>query len=391
MLHLTSFSFFFLVLGILTSVSLLGVSQVLLIIPALYFAYIAFKNGQLKLPKSTWFLIAFFVMALLSLVFNHSELIRPGKNYGRLKYVAIGILSIYVFRVYLSNATDKVKGFIFNTGLIAIIVVGVVSFYQVFYLGQARAKTLTDTLRYGYGMGMILPVLLGIILRKGMLPFINRKILLASLVLGFTSLYLTYTRGAFLGLICALPFVIYFWNKKKGLVAFGLGAIFVAFLGGFYLFGSGEIGNRFISSRHNSSDSVRFTQWEAAYNAWTEKPILGIGFSDFINQEQEVKARYGIAHQDYKGHAHNILLETLAGTGLLGLLAFMGWLVAWSYEMFKASSVVAGAFIPFIVSLFVSGQFEVVLDANNASLIFMVYALSIALKEHESLTDQPLR
>ncbi len=383
MLHLTTLSLLFLVLGVFTSVSLLGASQVLLVGPALYFTYRSFKDVHFKLPKSAWFLIAFFGIALLSLIFNHSELIKPGKNYGRLKYLAFGFISIYLFRAYLSNASDKIKGLILNSGLFAISVVGLICLYQIFYLDQIRAKTLTDTLRYGYGMGMILPVLLGISLRKYVIPMVNRKLLFSSLVLGFIGLYLTYTRGALLGLLCALPFVIYFWNKKKGLVAFGVGAVVLVFLGGFYLFGSGEIGNRFISSRHNSSDSVRFTQWEAAYKAWTEKPLLGIGFSDFINQEQAIKVKHGIRHQEYKGHAHNIYLETLSGTGLLGLLAFLAWLITWTYEMIKANNDIAGTIVPFIVAFSVSGQFEVVLDANNASMIFMVYALSVVLKEKQ--------
>lgn len=390
MLHLTTAALFLQLIGIFASVSLIGIGQAFLLLPMLYYFYLALKSKELRLSRSTWALIAFILVCTLSIVVNTEAIVKPGKSLGKLRYMAFGILSIPLLKHYILNVSSKTKQFLLYSLLTVISIIGFVCFYQVFWLGMDRAKTLTDTLRYGYGIGMVLPILLFTWLKGSLDHLLNRKILILASALGFCSLYLTLTRGAMLGFICALPLVIIYWNRRKGGVAFALCGTIVLGLGGFYLFGSGEIGNRFISSRKNSSDSVRFTQWEAAYRAWSEKPVLGIGFSDFINQEQKIKEKYGIAHADYKGHAHNILLETLAGAGILGLMSFLLWIGLWSLEVIKTPKL-SGYFIPYLVAFFVSGQFEVVFDANNATFLFMFFGLFQALASIDRrVTDQRL-
>lgn len=40
---------------------------------------------------------------------------------------------------------------------------------------------------------------------------------IAALMIGFMVVYLTYTRGALLGFLCGLPFVLYYYRAKLGL------------------------------------------------------------------------------------------------------------------------------------------------------------------------------
>ena len=382
--NLFAASLFLLAAGIFTSVTILGGQQVLLVVPAFYFMYQAHKSGELKLSKSSWFLISFIGVALLSLFFNYPDLGRPIKNFGQLKYPMMGVLSVFAFSQFFAVASDKKKTFLIHTFVFSILLVGLICLYQKIVLDLPRAKSLTDTLRYGYGMGMILPLLLGLILKPNVLPSVNRKLIIAAFILGLSGLYVSFTRGALLGFICAVPFVIIFWKKKAGIIAFICSSLVVAGLGGFYFFGSGEIGNRYISSKDNKSDSIRRSQWESAYLGWKEKPVLGLGYSNFINRCLDIKQKYSLPHQDYKGHAHNVFLEVLVGTGLIGLFFFLGWFFFWIYEVYKSGPELAGLVIPFLVAFFVSGQFEVLLDANNASMIFSLYAVSMACRKKAS-------
>ena len=378
-------SFFLLAGGIFTSVTVLGGQQVLLIAPACYFIFRAYNSGELKFSKSSWFLVGFFLISLFSLILNLSDLAKPAKNFGQLRYLLAGVLSVLAFDHFIKITNKKRQAFLVHTFLFSILGVGLICLYQKIFLHQPRAKSLTDTLRYGYGMGMILPVLLGVMLRPQLFKMVNRKLLFASFVFGLCGLYVSFTRGALLGFICAVPFVLIYWKKKAGIIAFVCSGLLVGALGGFYLFGKGEIGNRYISSMNNKSDSMRRSQWESAYLGWKERPVIGLGYSNFINHCIELKQKYSLSHQDYKGHAHNVFLEILVGTGVLGLLFFLGWFFFWFHEMYKSSTELAGLVIPFMVAFFVSGQFEVVLDANNATMIFAFYALSMACKKQESL------
>src|SRR5690606_15102971 len=134
----------------------LSAYQILLALPLIYYTAMAFKNGEWQLPKSAWILLAFTVVALISLVLNHDLLPKPGKNYGRLKYFLFGICGIFVLRVWLQEASAKTKKIVASTFLVSLIVAGLVALYLFFFSGQARVRGLTDTMRYGYGSAMAL-------------------------------------------------------------------------------------------------------------------------------------------------------------------------------------------------------------------------------------------
>lgn len=378
MTKLTTVALFFLAAGYFTSVSILSVYQVLFAIPLAYYCYLAIKNKQIKLPVSAWFLIAFTAIALLSLVINYEYIPKPSKNFGRLKYFVYGIAGIFVFRVWLKEVSDKAKSILTYTFFLSIVVAACYAMYNLTISIDGRAKGLTDTMRYGYGSAMILLMMLSMILHhKNFEKWFNWKIAIGIFVVGFVGMYITYTRGALLGFLCGIPFVLYFYKPKLGLTLGGLAVAAVLGLVGVYLFGSGNYQSRFLVSKNNGSDHIRRSQWKAAIIATKEKPVLGWGLSNFHSQLKRIKNDYDLDAKEYNdAHAHNLFLEIAAGTGVVGLLAFLGWLVSWAIEAFRAKGMYRALIVPFGVAFVVSSQFEVTFDANNASMIFFLYALS---------------
>lgn len=380
MTKLTTVALFFLAAGYFTSVSILSVYQVLFAIPLAYYLYLAVKNKQFKLPGSAWFLIAFTAIALLSLVINYEYIPKPSKNFGRLKYFIYGLAGIFVFRVWLKEVSDKAKSILTYTFFLSIVVAASYAVYNLTQSVDGRAKGLTDTMRYGYGSAMILLMLLSMILHhKNFEKWFNWKIAVGVFVIGFIGMYITYTRGALLGFLCGIPFVLYFYKPKLGLTLGGLAVLAVLGLVGVYLFGSGNYESRFLVSKNNSSDHIRRSQWQAAIIATKEKPVLGWGLSNFHSQLKRIKNDYDLDAKDYNdAHSHNLFLEIASGTGIVGLLAFLGWLVSWAVEAFRAKGMYRALIIPFGVAFVVSSQFEVTFDANNASMIFFLYGISAA-------------
>ncbi len=66
----------------------------------------------------------------------------------------------------------------------------------------------------------------------------------------------------------------------------------------------------------------RLAHWEAARRMWVQAPWLGIGTGNYAVVYPSVNIR---RWAEPLGHAHNIYLNTLAETGLIGLLAFLGF------------------------------------------------------------------
>ncbi len=380
MIRVTNAALFFLAAGILTSVTILSAYQILFVIPLCYYSYFAIKNKKTALPKSALWLLAFTAVALLSLLLNLDIIPKPSKNFGRLKYYLYGLGGIFVFRVWLVDASDKAKKIIVNVFLASIIIAGLYALWQ-FASGVPRVKGLTDTMRYGYGSAMLLLVLLSSLLhREKIKSWFDSRVGLAAFVIGFLGMYVTYARGGLLGFLCGIPFVLYFYRPKLGLTL-GAGAVLIVMtLGGFYLFGTSPTSSsRYLINKSNNSDQIRRSQWKAAVIAIQERPVLGWGLSNFHSQLKRIKDTYDLDKKDYNdAHAHNLFLEVAAGTGLIGLFLFLGWLIAWAIESFMAGGLNRAMVIPFGVAFVVGSQFEVTFDANNASMIFFFYSLSSA-------------
>ena len=389
---LTTASLFFLAAGILTSVSILSAYQVLFVIPLCYYAFSAFKEKNYRVPPSGLWLLAFVLVALLSLVINFDLIPKPTKNFGRIKYYLYGLGGIFVFRVWLTEATDKTKRLLTNVFLTSIIAAGLWALTQKL-MGEPRPKGFTDTMRYGYGSAMILSSLLSALLhREKIKSWFDHRVGIAAFVIGFIGMYVTYTRGGLLGFLCGVPFAIYFYRAKWG-IAVGAGALAIVLtLGGFYLYGkSSKEGSRFLINKDNNSDQIRRSQWKAAVIAIKEKPILGWGLSNFHSQLKRIKETYDLEKKDYNdAHSHNLFLETASGTGLIGLFLFLGWLISWAWEAFKMGGLVRALVIPFGVAFVVGSQFEVTFDANNASMIFFLYAMSSAALKNSFSPAQDL-
>lgn len=380
---LTTAALFFLAAGILTSVTILSVYQVLFAVPLVYYTVQAFKIHEAKLPKSAYWLLAFILIAFLSLLLNISLVPHPLKNFGRLKYFLFGVGGIYVFRVWAISSSVKTKRFLIHTFLLTIVIAGIYSIWEFVTTG-VRAKSLTDTMRYGYGSAMILLTVLAAILKHFQIQkYVDRHFLIIAWIIGFVGMYVTYTRGALLGFLVGLPVTFYFHRPKLG---FGIGIVALALigvLGGFFLFGNVKQfeGSRFLMTKSNKGDEIRKSQWAAATIAIKEKPILGWGFSNFHSQLKRIKNQYDLPAKDYDdAHAHNLFLEVAAGTGLLGLAIFLGWIMSWAWEVFHSDPLTKILVIPFAVAWIVSSMFEVTFDANNASMIFFIYALSVKAK-----------
>jgi O-antigen ligase len=198
------------------------------------------------------------------------------------------------------------------------------------------------------------------------------------------SLYLTYSRGAMLGVVSGLGVFAVMRSRYlvMGLVAVGLIGAALAF----------SQGNRYV----NFEEPVRGNQWKAATVAFIENPIFGLGFRNFEIQSVELKQRCGMEMDFprivkgietisyFKGHAHNNYIEAFASTGVFGGISLIAFCISWCREVWgNRYSII---FIPLIVAFIVSGFFEnTFYDSEVLNCILLIYLFSqIAISSESS-------
>jgi len=147
-------------------------------------------------------------------------------------------------------------------------------------------------------------------------------------------IFMLQSKAGIFAAILLLIFVGLYWiNRKK--IRYLFSALFIAiflFIPVFLLKNIDIKINRvttFIESLKREKDSdqnrdVRFLIWQNAWNVAIENLPFGVGIGDVhdkLNRAYEVNGLAKLQEKDY--NAHNQYIETLAGTGVLGLLSLL--------------------------------------------------------------------
>jgi O-antigen ligase len=155
-------------------------------------------------------------------------------------------------------------------------------------------------------------------------------------VLLAAALYLSFSRGAWLGAVAALLMMGLFLPRRRWLGLALIGGLIVA---GLALYGAGllpaSIADRFADvgtlvdfrdvrgvkiNDANYAVVERLAHWQAAIYMIEAQPWTGVGFSNY----QPVYEQYRLLNWPLPlGHAHNIYLNIAAETGLPGLAAYL--------------------------------------------------------------------
>lgn len=202
----------------------------------------------------------------------------------------------------------------------------------------------------------------------------------------FIVLLLTFSRGGYLGAISSLAVFVFFCGRSFSAKAkkFFFASLMVAIVI-FLLFGW-PVASRLFSSFDlgEGSNAGRLTIWQDSIEIIKKSPLLGVGLGNY-------SLSVGLG-QDYRNSvtSHNLYLDILAETGLLGLLSWL--LLFWAairaaIKKIGQAPVVAlgslGALTYFLVhSFFESAIF------NPTVLAFLMAALGLAALRKETIISQ---
>ncbi len=148
-----------------------------------------------------------------------------------------------------------------------------------------------------------------------------RWFLVVAGVLGATVLFMTFSRTAWV----ATPVALLVWVLLRLRWRAALGVCALIALGLALTFQVPAVRSRLTNSMGTSE---RFELWRANLDFFKERPITGAGW----RHNQELSGYYLMEKQRsehvFSGHAHNVVLDLLGGTGLLGLWGWIVWMMA---------------------------------------------------------------
>ena len=401
---LTYFSFYFLALGVFVSVTIPSGYHILAGIPLIILSWQYLVKDKKSLPTSAWLLIVFVLISYVSNFVNLDSLSKPMRSFGKEKYELFSIMTLmglFYLRDYMTAYRWRKILNVFFFTMVAAAIYGTIKIFTGFDLltmstavgGEelVRNAGFTEVMRYGYGTGFALSMMIACIPFLNKANVFNKKWFWSALVLGLLGIYFAKTRGAILGVLVSLPVIIWFFKRKisYALSLFGI----LAIVGGIFLIQSGNFENRLFSKLGSGSNLKRLSQYEASLSAFSEKPLLGHGVNQFSSICSDVKERHDIfwpsycekfpslqcdhtGREKYCGHSHNVFLETMTNRGIFALSAFCLFLIFWAKEMWRRQDAMTVVVFALLSNFIVASQFEYTLNANNSFMFWFIYSIS---------------
>src|SRR5690554_4032076 len=373
----------FLALGTIVSPTIVSLYHILIIVPAII--VYARREYPVKVPLSSWFLIALFVWGVVATVYNLDTVVKPRKSFDDLKFYLLGFGLIVPLRYALDRASSYQLKRLLNIFFLTLIVaffVGISKAWFGFDLVtlksgdfHPRSGGFTNYMRYGYASAFIVIFSLGMwINRTKLTEFLSPKFFYPAAFLSLAAIGTSQTRGAVLALLIGLPWLFLRYRPKLASGLIGVGAIFASIIVYFSFFSSSQY--RFIDIS-DASNNVRMSQFYSAVKTIEERPFIGLGSNQFSRNVTRIKEEHDIWAKDYVGHAHNIILEHAANFGIPGAILMLAFFAAWFFEMIKLGNF-GWVFSAYILAFLAAGQVENLFDNTNSHLLFFAYSFSQA-------------
>lgn len=146
------------------------------------------------------------------------------------------------------------------------------------------------------------------------------------------------------------------------------------------------------------SGEIRKIVWQGGINVWKRYPIIGSGVETFAYSyyQDRIREHNDVSEWDFLyNKAHNELINTLATTGLFGLLTYLGLFLGFavlSLKIFFGKSIISEklvvlALVSGLASLFVSNFFGFSTVMVNV-LLFIFFAVVVVIND-DTLIDKP--
>ncbi|MGQ0816087.1 MAG: O-antigen ligase family protein [Gemmatimonadota bacterium] len=163
---------------------------------------------------------------------------------------------------------------------------------------------------------------------------------------GLTGFYFAQTRGALVGVLCAAAWALTFGLRKKSRIVVAARVALLLSVAVVLLASQTSLVEhlpvpirRLAATTFDQSESVRLIGWRVALNAAADRPMLGWGIENAniaFNRHFDPSYYLAAGSGSRLDRFHNVALEVLTTTGLLGALAFLGMWLGFFYRLRRA-------------------------------------------------------
>lgn len=274
----------------------------------------AFKNIALK------YLVGFVIIQIISVYYSGaSSLVQHFLFW--YKYIAFILVSILVI-TSLKDINRYIYGILFGGEVVVLYgIASVIYDLPSSVGGKAGAYGMYEN-HNDYTFIIIMMVPFAYMLRKTTESGFMKLILTFMLLSHIVGILFSLSRGGMVALVFELGMLYIFTSEKK------IGFFKLAFMGMIalsalvYQFSARD---ELQGATYTSEDSKssRLELWKAGKNMVIAHPLLGVGSLRF----GEFSRDYGeISHDNWGKNSHNTYIEIIATSGILGFLAFIGFL-----------------------------------------------------------------
>ena len=147
-----------------------------------------------------------------------------------------------------------------------------------------------------------------------------------------------------------------------------------------------EVSRFYAEDQYASSVGARLAMWEIAFDVWKRYPIVGAGPGDFDDEILALQKNGKYIGMEVHNSVHNIYMQALVGTGLIGFIALVLVVLVMPLRIFfyKNGHGDEGRLTGFITvtSFVVFGLSESWTLRLSAISVFLVYVVVIAAHIH---------
>lgn len=338
------------------------IPEIILAILSVYanFQIIKFKEFHYYKNKySIFFIIFWFFLMVNALFISENNLFSLKTSLFYFRHFIFSISVIYLLDKKIVNI-DKIAIWLFATFIVLVIDLLIQYFFGQNLTGyktveNRNASFFGDELILGSYLIKIFPIILTFFV--GEFLKIEKKIYVYGLLLLFIPiLFLTGERTAtILGILYVITSSFYIINNSKIKIIFIIFSVSVPII--FLTFNSNlqkrfihdtinyiseSNYNNYILSNQNNSNEKKFYifsklhhgHYLSAYKLFLEKPITGNGVNSFRLKCKKFSHEYNCST-----HPHNITLQILAETGIIGLLFYISVYMYFIYNFLKKNSI----------------------------------------------------
>ncbi len=362
---------------------------ILLSVPSLYFTFWAKRLELGKPSKAHWFLILFYLSALVSTFINWGVYENPARGLGKLNYILQGIFFIYTLKAlvkyhYTNERVARIIHIIAITCAIETIV-GIICKVTNYDIVRGHPRNfggriigIRGILFYGYEMPYYNLLLWGILLYRDQIKAINTKLILFCVSLSTFGLLYSDTRGGILAFFAALPFIFYGKNKKLFMKV----TVAIALLGGIMLtlVLTGVVKHRVFQKLDSPSNRGRVMMWQKSIEAFKDKPFLGHGNLAIMPQYYfKVYRDDGSMYREGRlEDSHNTYLQILSNLGVIGLILFLCFLGLWILKDLKLETFTRNLTLPCVISFAFQSLVHSSFTTGVTTAILLLFLFSLS-------------